>query len=365
MASTGGKSKGVRVVTDAELASGAYEIQPGPVSLVTALAATVRGVTGGPALAVYPVTLAEAQRRGAIGGKSMPVTDVTGVRKTTSDSLAIPVYVVAGSLGGVVPVPPTPLPDTGTSNIICMDGTDNVTFTNTSNVDDMHDGDFTIEMWVQPNNSGSAAFLYKYDESVPASGWYFYANGTFDNFTFLMFADVAEYATVSSNLATYTEGAWHHVAVTFTQSTGVTALYVNGIDETLGVPTTASQPFLTDVGIPVIIGGNAGAGFQDFDGCYQWVNITNTIKYTDDFVPPPQGDKPSETDSIFNVPNQEGEGDEVTEVISGSTGSMSGGSTWFDGQPVQEVGASFMFAEFPVQGNDHKNIDETWGGDVL
>ena len=104
MAATGGKSQGVRVVTDAELTNGTFELQPGPVALVTSLDESVRGVLGGPSVAVYPVTLAEANRRGIIGGKSMPVTDVTGIRKTTSDNLAMPVYVVAGSLG--LPVVP-------------------------------------------------------------------------------------------------------------------------------------------------------------------------------------------------------------------------------------------------------------------
>jgi len=79
-----------------------------------------------------------------------------------------------------------------------------------------------------------------------------------------------------------------------------------------------------------------------------------------------QGEQPDTTDSIFNVPNQEDEGTSVIDVISGSRGSMSGGSTYWDGDsaPV-EATASFMFPEFPVSGNDHKNIDETWGADVL
>lgn len=101
MAATGGKSQGVRVVTDAELAANEYEIQPGKVTKVSVLDAAVRGVLGGPALAIYPVTLAEAQRRGVIGGKSIPVADITTSRKVTSDNLALPVYVVSGSLGGV------------------------------------------------------------------------------------------------------------------------------------------------------------------------------------------------------------------------------------------------------------------------
>ena len=367
MASTGGKSQGVRVVTDAEIAAHQFEIQPGPVLLVSALASSVRGVLGGPSTAVYPVTLAEANRRGIVGGKSMPVTDVTGIRKTTSDNLAIPVYVVEGSLGGspTPPTPPTPYPDTGVANPLCMSGGGSVEFGAIPAMDDIHDGDFTIELWAKPNNTGVAGILHKYNDAVPQTGWYLAVNGIFNNFTFVMFADVATYAEVTIPPFTYTEGAWHHLAVTFDAVTGLLSLFVNGVDQTDAQVATA-QPFYSDVGIPVTIGGDAGAAFEEFDGCYNWINVTNTVKYTSTFVPPLQGEQPDTTDSIFNVPNQEDEGTSVIDVISGSHGSMSGGSTYWDGESAPaEAAASFMFPEFPVTGNDHKNIDETWGRDVL
>lgn len=110
---SGGKPKGVYVVTDAELKSsvgGVFTVQPGPAIRVAALDAGARGVTGGNIAAVYVVDAAEAARRGVVGGKSVPVVDMTSsVRSVTGPHMATPVYVMSGSLGdGVAPTPPTP-----------------------------------------------------------------------------------------------------------------------------------------------------------------------------------------------------------------------------------------------------------------
>lgn len=113
---SGGKPKGVYVVTDAQLKSavgGTYDVQAGPALRVAGFdSAGERGVTGGPLTPVYVVSAAEAARRGVMGGKAIPIADLTSSgRANTDPQIAIPVYVETGSEyigGGVTPTPPTP-----------------------------------------------------------------------------------------------------------------------------------------------------------------------------------------------------------------------------------------------------------------
>ncbi len=161
MAAQGGKSKGVRVVTDAELADNTFEIQPGPVTRVAQLDATVRGVMGGLALPVYPVTLAEANRRGMLGGKGVPVTDITTERKVGGSQIAMPVYVVSGSLGVVA----TPVS-------VCLtwdDNSDNETaFVIERSPDDV--------VWTQIASLAADATSYE-DDTVVEGTLYYYRVG--------------------------------------------------------------------------------------------------------------------------------------------------------------------------------------------
>lgn len=104
-----GKPTPVYVVTDTQVASGQFTIAPGKAIAVSALNASVRGVSGGNAVPVYVVDAAEAQRRGLADGlEGIPVTDMTTYRPDYGLQQAIPVYVVYGTLAGISPTPPTP-----------------------------------------------------------------------------------------------------------------------------------------------------------------------------------------------------------------------------------------------------------------
>lgn len=99
---TGGRSQGVYVVTDAELASGAFRLRPGPALNVVGLQAATRGVMGGNAIPVYIVT--DPSAGGVEGGEPMPVSNLTGIRSPIYD-LAIPVYVVEDDEQFTSPLP--------------------------------------------------------------------------------------------------------------------------------------------------------------------------------------------------------------------------------------------------------------------
>ncbi len=218
-------------------------------------------------------------------------------------------------------------PDTGISNTICMDSGGNVTFSDHASIDNLHLGDFTIEMWVKPSNTGTGAMLSKYNNADPQRGWLFNADGIFNNFTFVMFSTPPEYVYCFTSPGVYTPGNWHHVAVTYELATTYATIYVGGVDQSV-VQAPSAQAFLSDAGLAPIIGGDAGDSVEPYDGCYQWINITNTVKYTAGFTPPVRTTKPSTTDSIFNVPNKEGAGSVAYDVIEDYEGVFGGNAAW-------------------------------------
>jgi hypothetical protein len=112
--SSGGKPRGVYVVTDADLegaVGGTFVVQPGPAIPVTGYTNSSRGVTGGKPMAVYEVDAEEVGRRGIVGGKPLPVSSIAATRRGASGPhIAVPVYVVSGVL---TPPSPTPTPPVG------------------------------------------------------------------------------------------------------------------------------------------------------------------------------------------------------------------------------------------------------------
>ena len=92
---------------------GTFIVQPGPAIPTTGFAQATRGVSGGKPYAVYVVDEAEANRRGLMGGKPIPIVDMTSSgRGVDGPFIAVPIYILSGADniggGGVTPVPPTP-----------------------------------------------------------------------------------------------------------------------------------------------------------------------------------------------------------------------------------------------------------------
>lgn len=95
----GGKATPVYVVTDEEIASGAFTVEAGPAIAISVLSASGRGVIGGNTIPVYPVNAAYVATNGVRDGlNAMPVVNLTNVRPVGNLQRAIPVYVTYGSL---------------------------------------------------------------------------------------------------------------------------------------------------------------------------------------------------------------------------------------------------------------------------
>lgn len=221
-------------------------------------------------------------------------------------------------------------PDTGIANRICMDSGGVVTFAETLDIDNLHAGNFTIEGWwkITVDAGGLMAMLTKAPSNLIA-GWALYYNDNFNKFNFNMFATgPGDIVAVLSTDNEIVANAWYHIAVTYEVATRAGRMWLNGIEDSAFNDTTASA-FNDDSANDLLIGGDGLYAFgAPLDGCYQWINITNTLKYTANFTPPAKNVKPSITDSLFNVPNREGTGSVAYDIVEDTVGAISGGAAW-------------------------------------
>ena len=109
MATAGGSIQPVKVIADEDLREngGSYVLVGGAAQPVNGFESATRPVIGGAAIPVYVVTDAQVAA-GAFkvrGGPAIPMADIAvlGSGVKTRGGAAIPVYVVSGSLGVVAP----------------------------------------------------------------------------------------------------------------------------------------------------------------------------------------------------------------------------------------------------------------------
>ena len=118
--------------------------------------------------------------------------------------------------------------------------------------------DFTIELWAKRNVLGGAQrhLFSKCDSTLWQSGckeFYFNPNNQ------LTFGSFATGDTVSSTIA---DTNWHHVAVTFTDSTNTLKIYVDG-----ALVTTATKALEADNAAHVVTVGNLQRAIIRSAGC--------------------------------------------------------------------------------------------------
>jgi len=90
----GGKSTPVYIVTDEEIASGAFTVEAGSAIPISLLESTNRGVMGGNSTPIYIVDADYVGSHGIKDGlQALPVVDLTNVRPISSPHRAIPAYI--------------------------------------------------------------------------------------------------------------------------------------------------------------------------------------------------------------------------------------------------------------------------------
>ena len=127
--------------------------------------------------------------------------------------------------------------------------------------------DFTIELWVKRNGLGGGQrhLLSKCDATTWVVGCkelYFNANNQ------LVFGSFSTSDTLASTIA---DTNWHHVAVTFADSTNTLRMYVDGV-----LITTATKALEADGGTHVVTLGNL-LGSNPFSGQLDELRIYNRV----------------------------------------------------------------------------------------
>jgi hypothetical protein len=113
-------------------------------------------------------------------------------------------------------------------NGLSLDGTnDHVVVANPSTLN-FGTGNFTIAVWVKRGAIGSEHTIFSKtaNNSWAAGGKEFFIDGGNNKLSFGGFglgAEVASTGTITN------DGSWHHVAVTFVNSTNTVALYIDGV----------------------------------------------------------------------------------------------------------------------------------------
>src|SRR6185295_7811264 len=194
--------------------------------------------------------------------------------------------------------------------------------------------DFTIEMWVKRTGlGGTQRHLFS---KCTATTWALGCKELYFNpGNQLIFGSFATGNTVSSTIA---DTNWHHIAVTFTDSTNTLQIYVDG-----ALATTATKNLEADgaghvVTLGNLFGSNAFSGLLDEVRVYSRV-LTLTEIQADRATPitPPTG-----TSLTTAYGMNEGSGITLTDASgSGHTGTLVNGPTWVAGQATYGQALSF------------------------
>ena len=152
--------------------------------------------------------------------------------------------------------------------------------------------DQTIELWFYARSwsrSNTAVYLPNQISLSSGSGYgvadFNWAFGTIDNGDCCL---VRKYITGTDILTvtTLSLDAWHHIAFTWDNSTGLTKIFVNG---TMYTPFDRGNPMSTtprNLRIGVADPANGAALGTGHDGFIDNIRISNTIRYTGNFTPP-------------------------------------------------------------------------------
>jgi len=158
-----------------------------------------------------------------------------------------------------------------------FDGTGDYLVTQSSALNALGSGDFTIEMWLYPSNTSSAyrAIIASDAYTATTNGWTVYQNGTSIEMYYASGGSTPNIFTATSAL---TSSVWQHFALV--RSSGTLKAYVNGTQ----VASVSNS--INFVGDKIFIGDN-NAGNYFFNGYIDDLRITKGIaRYTASFTPP-------------------------------------------------------------------------------
>jgi hypothetical protein len=149
-------------------------------------------------------------------------------------------------------------------------------------------GDFTVEMWINLENYGSAnssgrgciLFTTKGNLTTNTTG-YMLMIGT--NSKFLLLKDAS--STYVTSTTSFVANTWQHLA--FVRKNGLVTLYVDGVADAsiTNLASAATQTYGTDIGVGSFPGSTAGDAAWNANGKIDEFAVFPYAKYTSNFNP--------------------------------------------------------------------------------
>lgn len=179
-------------------------------------------------------------------------------------------------------------PFTGDDRAIYFDGSGDKIETGTTTDFNFGTGDFTIECWINPSQSGSQYEGLIASDNYGGSGarWTVYQN--YSNIQFWGYNSSGSYVSTTTS-SVLTVGQWHHIAVT--RESGTLKIYVNGVEEQSST-SYSSYDFSDDTGLRL---GNSYGSFS-YQGYMYDARVVNGTAIT-----PPSGGPTSKLTAVTNT----------------------------------------------------------------
>lgn len=209
--------------------------------------------------------------------------------------------------------------------------------------DSFPSGDFTVELWMRSSDTASAGTPISYATSNGGAGYndfILYNYGNLDP----VIRTVDNYSGVSAN-----DGSWHHLAVTWQQSSGALRLYKDG--NLVSAPTVAAgYTFMS--GGALVLGqeqdsvGGAFTSSQAFTGDYDEVRIWNKVRTPAEILSTMYADILTNTSGlVVHYQFNEGTGNTASNSIAGGQSLNLVGTVWTN---VQSTSANVSATIIPT-----------------
>ncbi|MEI6462589.1 MAG: LamG-like jellyroll fold domain-containing protein [bacterium] len=158
---------------------------------------------------------------------------------------------------------------------------------NSSSFDNLPNGDFTVESWVNLQNGSGTYQPIVIGKTGGTNEWRLYFQYGSKPFFSVAYSGGTN-ATARGSVG-ISQNVWHHIAATFTASTKTARLFVDGTEVdytgTNGLHTNGSGTY-NDASSSLIIGSKPSAITNDyFQGSLDELRISDTVRYSGNFTP--------------------------------------------------------------------------------
>ncbi|GAI86545.1 unnamed protein product, partial [marine sediment metagenome] len=200
-----------------------------------------------------------------------------------------------------------------------------------ADIDDLHGADFTAEMWVRENVKGETEVFI--EKGNIGAGWYI-REITSTIFAIINLDDTDASLDFTEAYSPNGDKIWHHVAITWDFSELTLEGFYDGIS--VGTDVGVGNP-VTDAAVNLYLGARGGAS-QKLQGAMGWTRISDTIRYTANFVPDGRTNPPAADGNTIRQFNfTDGAGLTLTDATATANGTITMGAGQWNNTPDMEI----------------------------